>query len=586
MITPKKAPLPPIGQKQLSQELNKIFPDVDNAIKEKADTFKEQTLDINELVEKVGRDEKSEATFEFEFFSGGKNSKFDSFVKKFGLTTENINFIDFLQSEYCKEILQNNNLKIHIETGNIYYDDKDTNESIFEFIQNQQNTSKGIIRYDFKFDRNFRDYFKWILNEFDAQQKTTFDVLAHKNVKFLANRYNDLRASGSDELIKIRHSLVTDNYLADEEIRNQGWQFFIERVLEVCKFNDANLIKPGEKFLLSTIENVTVAKRVYRMIFDTVSRNSNLTINDLIYGRIKDISDDFSIENYSYRDSITNLNDWISYYYLYRKFTGLDEFVNVPYHKKPYFLKTETQLSPSNLYSKFSATTANGLVSFHALCAFNIYLDGSKDISKLAYEEVLKSLSYQALSEENDETFLSFDQAISLAHSIINTLVDITREENKSISEISEQINEKLVTNFEFPAMEIQLGVEPEQLDEPVQASTPPAEKEIRAFHDKEKTDYLKKTLKLNAIDLESAAEVADSENEKLFQEIINPTPGLTLDDQMNDVDEQFSYRHDPNQDYTLPSPLKTRLDDILQEAREKINSIAFPSPAIEEIPK
>ena len=43
-IMPKKASLPPIGQKQLSQELNKIFPDVDNTIKEKADTFKERTL--------------------------------------------------------------------------------------------------------------------------------------------------------------------------------------------------------------------------------------------------------------------------------------------------------------------------------------------------------------------------------------------------------------------------------------------------------------------------------------------------------------------------------------------------------------
>ena len=120
MITSKKGPLPSIGHKQLSQELNKIFPGVDNTFKEKADTFRERTLDIDELVEKVGRDEKSEAKFEFEFFSGGKNSKFDSFVKKFGLTTENINFIDSLQSQYCKEILQNNDLKIHIETGNVY----------------------------------------------------------------------------------------------------------------------------------------------------------------------------------------------------------------------------------------------------------------------------------------------------------------------------------------------------------------------------------------------------------------------------------------------------------------------------------
>ena len=166
-----------------------------------------------------------------------------------------------------------------------------------------------------------------------------------------------------------------------------------------------------------------------------------------------------------------------------------------------------------------------GLVSFCGLCALNIYVGVSKNTSKLAYREFLKNLTNPALSEENDEIFLSFNQAISLAHSIVNTLIDITREENKSISEISEQINEKLDTNFEAvesSAMEIQLGVEPEQLDEPIQASTPLTEKEIRAFHDKEKTDYLKKTLKLNAVDLESAAEVADSENEKLFQEVIN----------------------------------------------------------------
>ena len=157
----------------------------DNTIKEKADTFKERTLDIVEFVEKVSRAEKSEAMFQFEFFTGGENSKFNSFVKRFGLTTENMDFIDLLQSEYCKEILQQNDLKIHIETGNIYYDDKDTNESIFEFIQNQQNNSKGIIRNEFKFDGNYKDYFQWILNEFDAQEKTTFDVFSHQNTKDL-----------------------------------------------------------------------------------------------------------------------------------------------------------------------------------------------------------------------------------------------------------------------------------------------------------------------------------------------------------------------------------------------------------------
>ena len=219
-----------------------------------------------------------------------------------------------------------------------------------------------------------------------------------------------MRVLGGDKLIKIRHSLVTDNYLAAEEIQNQDWQYFIECVLEVCKFsNAANSIKSGEKFLLFTIENITIAKKVYKMIFDTVSKNFNLTIHDLSYDRIKDISEDFLIKNFSYADSLTNLHDWISYYYLYGKFPGSNEFINVPYHKKPYFLKTEKNLSPRNLHNKFSSTDTKGLVSFHALSALNIYFGGIKDISKLAYGEFLRNLTYQALSEENDEIFLSFD---------------------------------------------------------------------------------------------------------------------------------------------------------------------------------
>ena len=132
--------------------------------------------------------------------------------------------------------------------------------------------------------------------------------------------------------------------------------------------------------------------------------------------------------------------------------------------------------------------------------------------------------------------------------------------------------------------MQIQLGEEPEMSEEPIQASTPLTEKDIKAFHDKKKTDYLKTAIKLNTIELESAVAVANSESEKLFEETINPTPSLTLDDKIN-VNEQFSYRSNLDQDYTLPNPLRSRLDDMLHEAREKINSLVFPPPSIEEIP-
>ena len=117
-----------------------------------------------------------------------------------------------------------------------------------------------------------------------------------------------------------------------------------------------------------------------------------------------------------------------------------------------------------------------------------------------------------------------------------------------------------------------------------MQASTPLTEKDIREIHDKEKTDYLKTAIKLNIVDLESAAEIADSENEKHFQEIINPTPGLTLNDEI-DVDKQFSFRNNSDLDYSLPNPLKSRLGNILHVAREKVNSVNFSPKVIEKIP-
>ena len=62
-----------------------------------------------------------------------KNKKFDDIIRGTGLSIDNLYFLDFLQSDKCKQILINNKLKIHVETGNIYHDDQDTNELILIF---------------------------------------------------------------------------------------------------------------------------------------------------------------------------------------------------------------------------------------------------------------------------------------------------------------------------------------------------------------------------------------------------------------------------------------------------------------------
>ena len=61
-------------------------------------------IDMENLIEilsKIG----DEKPFEFEFFTGGENKKFDDTMRSYGISTDGLEFSDFLQSEICKKIL-------------------------------------------------------------------------------------------------------------------------------------------------------------------------------------------------------------------------------------------------------------------------------------------------------------------------------------------------------------------------------------------------------------------------------------------------------------------------------------------------
>ena len=285
------------------------------------------------------------------------------------------------------------------------------------------------------------------------------------------------------------------------------------------------------------------------------------------------------------------LDSWIAFYYHFGRFPGSANFTFVPRVNMPGFLKTEMPLSPLHLYKKFGGADAKGLVSLHGLAALNIYFGGSQHASQTAFSEFLTNLTYQALSQENDDIFLSFDNAIYLVQSIVNAFINKEKDEIEKTFKISEEIKTKLDTKFdviEAPAMQIQLGEEESEIKhepKPVEFSTPLKIEEINEIYDREKGDFLKIAMKLNQIDLESASEVADSENEALIQENINPPPGLVVDDDIN-VDTQFSFQNsDLDTSFTLSNTLKVRLDDILEDARKKVSSLNFPGEATENIP-
>ena len=118
--------------------------------------------------------------------------------------------------------------------------------------------------------------------------------------------------------------------------------------------------------------------------------------------------------------------------------------------------------------------------------------------------------------------------------------------------------------------MKIRRREEEEEIIEPkpIEFSTPLKIEEINEIYDRQKEDYLRSALKLNETDLEVAAEVADAENEELYEEITNPTPGLVVDDDDINVDTQFDFQNsDLDTSFRLSDTLQKRTDDIVKNA-------------------
>ena len=101
-------------------------------------------------------------------------------------------------------------------------------------------------------------------------------------------------------------------------------------------------------------------------------------------------------------------------------------------------------------------------------------------------------------------------------------------------------------------------------------------------MYDCQMDNYLKILMKLNQTNLELTTEVADSENEVLIDEIINPMPGLIVNDNVS-LSQSFDSNLDTS--YTLFDTLNTRLDDILENVKTKISSLSYLPEPVEDIP-
>ena len=209
-----KIKLPTLSQvfekKDLSTAVKTAFPNVRKKVKgERIEqelpeaVVKDDDFDdiLKSLVNKGKDDHKS-----LNFFYGGLDTKFKDKVLEFNLVSDNEAFIDFLLSNSAERIMKQNRLKIHIETGNIWYDGFDTGESIFTFLKMQQNDDMIFIENHFLYNDSYKNYFGNYINNIDGEINSKLDFFTNRNARYLLYRFIDLLTNVGIDLVRVRHS--------------------------------------------------------------------------------------------------------------------------------------------------------------------------------------------------------------------------------------------------------------------------------------------------------------------------------------------------------------------------------------------
>ena len=100
---------------------------------------------------------------ELKFVSGGSD---DSNEFKFHVmqnigksNKSNEHFIDYLLSDFLAE----NKITIHLDTGNIYYDNLNMRENIYNFMHEQQDETKKLVDFELDISDDFEFYLTKII---------------------------------------------------------------------------------------------------------------------------------------------------------------------------------------------------------------------------------------------------------------------------------------------------------------------------------------------------------------------------------------------------------------------------------------
>ena len=114
--------------------------------KEEEDEFPKKFMeecDIENIKDTM--DESVQVPKSIYFFCGGDSDEFIKTLEFIGLSSINREFSAFLLSDLGRKTMTQNKLSIHVESGDIFYDNHNTDENFYSFLLSQQNDEAAYV---------------------------------------------------------------------------------------------------------------------------------------------------------------------------------------------------------------------------------------------------------------------------------------------------------------------------------------------------------------------------------------------------------------------------------------------------------
>ena len=346
-----------------------------------------------------------------------------------------------------------------------------------------------------------------------------------------------------------------------------------------------NAINSSEKenFLLDTKENLLILKKTHNQLYDQIAKNFYEMLKKMPFDLYSEIEKDFLRENYEI-DDVKNLDSWVSFYFKHGRFPENNDLTILPQTNLPSVVdQLSVEVSPVQLYEKFKNTDSKNLVSFQAIVALFLYYGGEKLTAKKAMDEWKANLTFQALSKENDNIIMHFDIFTDIVLHFLKEFL----------------ISESKFTEYEKNKLEL---MEKTINDYQVSTSTPSKENMKNIFPptvfnipdnlSKIDSDFLKTSLTLSKTNLDATIEAAEEENRMIIQDMINPTPGLFVDqsftsDDLNamNTDDESTFKLN-NESMKNISEVTKNLNKSVSKFQEMLNNYELtikPSKSINQ---